>query len=324
MESSFKNLELNNNLSFDELLPKILDKNTIMITSKLLIKHNIDKKYTRTFLSMYMIKYNPSDIFSVITNIENKLIDLADKVLSTFNILLDEPNNIHVSKLFVSRFNIFCEFFNGWKKKDKEMLLKILAHSYWELNETSKYIEDNPIWNTEIEKQKQLLESQANKIDSNGSQFIKNYNPPNAHILDDEEIKQIAEKAYWDSYQEELDNNNHNRTLKLLTEIRDRLKNITPNRKDLHIELNEKLDIKLIHREIINNAIDDNIIISIIYFIFEKLQQLQSQEDDNSLLKFKEEIGGKSLAYIFKNVFKRIDKIEDDIKEFYKFMSKKQ
>lgn len=159
--------------------------------------------------------------------------------------------------------------------------------------------------------------------------------------FEDELIKKVEEnmkKAFFDNIARDIENNSFDSSFSLLSEIKQRICALVPNRKDLHKDFEEHLDVDFYRQVHSNGALDINMIHGIINFIIDKIKQFGSLEDEpwNEIWKTQLVVKIKRgdqlntiLPDFFKEAMHRIDKIEHEIAIFkesdlYKYLTEKR
>ena len=71
----------------------------------------------------------------------------------------------------------------------------------------------------------------------------------------------------------------------LYEELRERIADLTPNRNDLHKQLNESMDLDIFKNMLKYNALDDESIHNMILFVFQRLLSLEAPYRDVATLK---------------------------------------
>ena len=159
--------------------------------------------------------------------------------------------------------------------------------------------------------------------------------------FEDELIKNLEEnmkKVFFENIARDIKNNEFNSSFSLLSEIKERICSLVPNRKDIHDEFNENLDVDFYKQIHSNGALDINMIHGIINFIIDKIKQFGSLEDEpwNEIWKTQIVVKIKRgdqldtlLPDFFKEAMHRLDKIEYEIAAFkqsdlYKYLSEKK
>ena len=160
-------------------------------------------------------------------------------------------------------------------------------------------------------------------------------------IFEDELVRRVGEnmkKVFFDNIAKDIERNSFDSSFSLLSEIKQRICSLVPNREDLHKDFNEHLDVDFYKQIHSNGALDINMIHGIINFIIDKIKQFGSIEDEPWNEIWKTQIVVKInrgdqlntlLPDFFKEAMHRIDKIETEIAAFkqsdiYKYLSEKR
>lgn len=102
----------------------------------------------------------------------------------------------------------------------------------------------------------------------------------------EEQIKNTMFKAMRNLLKErvnvnsKLDEKDVDWLVSLCTELKIRMNNLTPSRRDLHIELENAIDVKLIRQMLLHDAFDKEEARKIVDFIFERLKLLCAPSED--------------------------------------------
>lgn len=180
-EIKFNKLSESLLLSISKLEPDF-DKITNLLQNKIFLKENKDflsiiginlNQYElRMFLSIFMIKYCPNEIFQEKKELEENLIINSSNLVEDYLNILKKISNYTD---FPEKIKNFLNIFQIWKEQDKKKFMFILSSTYNELNMTKKQIENTQynsedekerarIWLLEIEKQKKSLEKSVYQI----------------------------------------------------------------------------------------------------------------------------------------------------------------
>lgn len=257
----------NNNLDFlIQLIKSIIDYNKLII-DKLII----DKRIIRKIYSSFLIVNYSSDIFNSPNKddiIEKTIYSKAQKIQKYLKLLENSCKNKNIfetnmySYKFVNSLIDYLKYFDIWKKIDKLFLLKNLYELYFEFEQ---FKQSNNL-DTLIE----------NNVNVNQSNIIYQINK----LKKDKsfEINKELDDAYWFTLKEEIRNNKYDKFLDIMTNIKDLLCIIVPSRIDIHVEINEILDIDYIKHKTNDN--DNKYIFDIINYILDKIESYQSSNDD--------------------------------------------
>ena len=141
------------------------------------------------------------------------------------------------------------------------------------------------------------------------------------------QVKETYEKAFWDNLRHDIENKTYSSFISILGEIKERIANLTPNRADIHKLLDEYIDIELLSQMLKHNVADDTYFFKLSHYIIERLKELEAPVDNESTKKWQNEIDEifkKKIIFIdyfpnfFKKVFIKLEKIENETKEFKK------
>ncbi len=146
-------------------------------------------------------------------------------------------------------------------------------------------------------------------------------------VLDEKSMLEIARKAYWDRFAEELRSGEKREMLySLLGEIRDRLNAFTPRRNDLVGENNAAIDVELLRNEIEGKAFGDEDFLKLVNFIIKRILMFETPAENAVTKKWRDELlgrfGGQTVKYhdllpdLMRGICERLDKIEYDYKRY--------
>ena len=132
--------------------------------------------------------------------------------------------------------------------------------------------------------------------------------------------------VFWDDLQDDIKEEKYDKLLKVLNDIKTRICDLIPNRKDLHKNICDTIDTELIQQMIKHNAIDNNYIFNIIQFIITQLKELDTLRDEPFYEIWREQTNRKLmcdepklhiiLPIFLRESFHRIDKIAFEITAF--------
>ena len=132
--------------------------------------------------------------------------------------------------------------------------------------------------------------------------------------------------VFWDNLQDDIKEEKYDKLLKVLNDIKTRICDLIPNRKDLHKNICDTIDTELIQQMIKHNAIDNNYIFNIIQFIITQLKELDTLRDEPFYEIWREQTNRKLMCHepklhiilpiFLRESFHRIDKIAFEITAF--------
>lgn len=144
----------------------------------------------------------------------------------------------------------------------------------------------------------------------------------------EKQIEDTMKKAFWDLIRSDLskDPQNFDHLVKLISEIRERMKMFTPRRTDIHTEFDEVLDDTFLKHLFTENSLDPNHFFRLIQFLITKVKMYAApyldkdiaEWEQTTIEKMKQTIVYKEfLPFFFEKLYKFIEIIENDIKTFY-------
>lgn len=155
----------------------------------------------------------------------------------------------------------------------------------------------------------------------------------------DERILNAMQIAFWDKLQDELENKEYMSLLQILEDIKDRICDLVPNRPDIHQDMYEHIDTRLLQQMLEHDAVNNNYIFNLIQFIIDTLKNFDSLEDEPYYEIWRESTNKKLhdpnypiyvfLPIFLRETFHRLNKIEHMItlfkhSELYKSLIEKR
>lgn len=139
-------------------------------------------------------------------------------------------------------------------------------------------------------------------------------------------ILEKLKRVFWDKLQDEIREKNYEGLFAVLNEIKERICQLIPNRSDLHNNVNENIDTKLIEQMLKHDALDYSYIFNVIQFIITQLKILDSVRDEPMYEIWREQTNRKItsndprlhivLPIFLRESLHRIDKIAFEISAF--------
>lgn len=317
----------------------------------------LNENVIRIILSAYTIKYYP-DVMNIDreNEISKMMIHRAESLVISMKILngikIGEKFSFASLKCVKKMFNKCLEFakiFNEWKKLDMEAVICNLAKIYIDLEREYNDIKKNP----DDEEKQELLRITTENFESEKEGIInkvRKMNPRNGieifnkyYIFLNQEmdlniykenlsnaIHENITKAYWDTIKSDMLQipPDYSKIISLLDECSLLLKQCTPRRQDLIQEIDNVIEIDTLKHYIENDIEVDEYINKMIIFIFNKIEDYQSQNDKQSLDKFKKDFNelrsqtttklSEILIFFFQGVMPRLISILEMKREFEK------
>ena len=211
---------------------------------------------------------------------------------------------------FFNKLHNYLELFDSWKRIDLEHILFNLTYDYYNLEKKIQekkkdflFIEIKHIFILEQKK----IKNHIRDLDSLNGMFkfneyydlILDYETENGEIENKEKIFALKvskvmnknlKKAYWDLLEDEFDLSNFAKLEKSIYELKELIKSCVPNKKDVHLELNEFLDEKFIIQKLEKKVFSISELSKLFEYILNKLECYQSEYEDEFTIKFREEL----------------------------------
>tara|TARA_B100001094_G_scaffold331814_1_gene401460 strand:- start:9684 stop:10136 length:453 start_codon:yes stop_codon:yes gene_type:complete len=146
----------------------------------------------------------------------------------------------------------------------------------------------------------------------------------------EKQIETQMHKAFWDLISNDLSSEpqKFEHLIILINEIKEKLKSFTPNNKQLKTEIEEALDPEFLKNIFENKALEPTHFFNLILFLIKKLKDYCSPERDSDVKLFETEtfsklndtliIYSEFIPWFFKELYKHLDFIQNDINQFLK------
>lgn len=317
-------------MSFEEIQKFLINQEMYNNVSVFLkqINSEMNPEY---FLTAIAMKFNMKQMVNDSDSSQNSEIFKQIEIMVTmYDDLFDyKKESLDIFKVILERFN---NKFTEWKEADLYNVIEEYAKMFWSL-EIHKKVEG--ITNeqlSEISSQQEKIKDTVIQIGGNNAlDIFNNFSP----VMIDEfsletiknQVKETYEKAFWDNLRHDIENKTYSSFISILGEIKERIANLTPNRADMHKLLDEYIDIELLSQMLKHNVADDTYFFKLSHYIIERLKELEAPVDNESTKKWQNEIDEifkKKIIFIdyfpnfFKKVFIKLEKIENETKEFKK------
>lgn len=285
--------------SFDELC-KIIQNKSVLEISQLLLKainnvYNYNESILnqhRVFLSAYLIANYPDiTLSSNRNNLEEEIYKISIKLINKakqLNELIDTNNilqNIYLYT-FKSTFNQYSILFSVWKHMDKEGIIEMLAIRYDSLKRTLNFIEKESKFDDVVKEDCiKILKNQLIGLEDKVKLMDKNFNLDHFKKYSElrEKIEYNLNKAYWDKISEEMQKDNFEGVINQIKQIINSVCNLVPNRKDIHKEIKDKIDMEIIEQLIENRMFTGKTLLEYTEYLFDWIKKLSSPSRLNDL-----------------------------------------
>jgi hypothetical protein len=319
--------------SFNSYLTNLLENySKYTFENKKLLK-NIDYKFTKKLLTVFLIVKFPKIVFTNKTEYNTKLIESSKKIYDLIvSIVRTESNTLLKMIQLIKHINKYMFDYNLWGMLDKRIntyvLLNIYHSNLINKKELPKDVDEYDVLMASIDNdQKEIIKSVEYMKDENEIKFFNHYKNDISYS------KTIEEKIFLIELKYKLTKNPPDKMVfvELVEKTKECLKRCVPNRKDHHENIDNILDTELMTTYINNDIIDNNYFFNIIQIIIDKVKEYQATADDIELEEFRHkctsslrsnEFYNNFIPMFFIEVLKRLDKIIVERETFIKLLNK--
>lgn len=321
----YDKLQFSKFTQFEDFLNYIQQELVQYIVAQHLQELNLNKNKEinfKNFLSLLTIFYFKNEF-----NCDNTDYSKIEKFINSFN-------NIETKKTI---------FIHNWDNIEK-IVIKIIKNNQNAVTEdyVKIYYNLNKLLNdiNEDDSKKQLEETKNHYYmllkqikGEKTDEYIKEIS---IKLDENNSYDEFRKNVFFDKLEKDLntttnEDNKYDGVIYLLNTIREKLTNLTPNRKDLKNYINEHIDINFIKQKIQNKVFNAMDLQSLLNFIIEQLKTLQAKSDDEELKNWmidieKKYLSNKELNFhtylpnILRNIIEKIEKVEDDVKSYKDFI----
>jgi len=320
-------------LSFDDINKRFVKKSYVHDVTLFLNKvmknvntlYRFNDKTTKVFLISYIILFHSEIINDRKDDFSKKLSLLTQTLVSSFEDLFEKNLSMKSYEVFHENLIKYYSFFEEWKKRDALILIRPLLETCFTID---LYIEELEKSEDKPNKEQDILDlkRQRTRILTNirimsGEDGLKFYKIKELPFFVDEKIftdtEKVVRKAFWDVFEENLNEKKYSQVPELLKDILNLIKTIVKNENFLN-DIHNNINIEVVSTSIENNHfIIDNIKLYM-YYLIEKLTQLQQPSEDKNTKMFLDNINkmindnndlSKILRYFFENYFQKLEKI---------------
>jgi hypothetical protein len=272
--------ELNNesiqSLGFIEFSRLINSSEYISTMKQLLQSFSLDINPRFIYLSYVIYNFKNELFYNSEPFLELILFYKSKKITELFQTLIDskDPGDL------LSEISSFTLLFHKWQTIDASLLKSSLQDSFDELNIVKTLKNTNESLLSSINNKQQFIQRKIELLQKTYKQS------PDTDI---HHCQTISEKASWTLFSEALKRFESNTLTPqdimwitdTLQEILTLLNSLTPNNTFILQENNDSIDIPLIKQRIENNILEPSYLNSLVYFIVNRIQLLQSPSEDS-------------------------------------------
>jgi len=295
-------------------------------------KLNIDYKFTKKVLTIFLIFKFPSIIFTNETEYNESLIQISKSIFDILKKMAHDNTILYNIKLIDYLHKFECRY-NLWSMLDKRINTYVFLKLY----------HSNIINKLEVPTESKLYDTLIKSIDNDQNEivksieFMKDKNELNFfnHYKDNINYsKTIDEKLYLIELKYKLSKSPPDKLIfvELVSKTKHLLKLCVPNRKDHHIIIDTIFDTELMTTYINNNIIDDTYFYNIIHTIIDKVKEYQASAEDIELEEFRNKCNSRLknnefyknfIPIFFIEVYNRLEKIIEEREAFIKLLNNK-
>jgi len=191
---------------------------------------------------------------------------LAQKTVETVLSKKNKENKFETVRVFETAFK-------KWKKDDLEMVLQTYGKSWLELSTLQLNLEeegDAVILQRVLGQKRQILHQVRVLAGQRGVDTVTSYVPIVARA---NRVRAIMKKCYWDMCAKRFNDLDFTDFFNQLNEIVDDMSRLVPNRKDLHKEFGERINVGFIRQQVVNQAFSKEDCNSLFEYISEWLRK---------------------------------------------------
>ena len=276
-------------------------------------KYKPTPRLARLLLTGFLVHAHPTFLTTMVsesidsqgTNEEEEVRKaLTSTVIAKTDTLIETVTNRNPDA-FVQALFEFRTSFEAWKSADRIALLKVLVTSYVNLASSVAQLDSvgatdtdatdstptTPTLRQDLCESMRDVESKALRLGVSKTQFhmhVAVATPlPTSDNEDDHDTAQawdeavaavssVCERAFWDVFTEKLQNGDFEPLRVQLQEVVNKLKALTPNRADLHAQLDEAIDVDLIVQMASHDALDEPTFRRVANTLVDTLMSLQA------------------------------------------------
>lgn len=306
------------------------------------------KPSPRTLLAAFMVALFPGDILEISEEEMEAAGD--DRAL--------DRDCFHGAKGVVARFSsedgaddlagalqalsAFQAKFGEWKEFDRQRVLRTLANAHHQWVASIAHLEASRADTRDPESLQLMVDLAQRQLEANKRRILQMGGPeaweqvqqsPPIQIDLEQIIQELGSKQYWDDFAAELRQTppKYDRIVTLLTEIRDRIKELVPNRSDVQAEVDRSLDVDFIRQMIEFGSFDSEAFFQVFNVIWTYLKTFGAAAAEAEWEEWRQSIlasvGTPDGTYdvllpkIFNRFLRQLDVIEDATHRYRAMMS---
>lgn len=337
--------------SFDSFSSYIQKPSTLKAALQLLKASRCElllKPSPRTLLAAFMVAKFPEEILEIseaemlataddeTRALDRACFDLAKSLVAAFT---DEAATLEQCLPILSRFQ---DLFVEWKEYDRQRMLLSLADAHFQWVASLKHLEDSRAGTRDPEGLEEMVVSVQQQMEANKQRILQMGGPgaleqilstPPITIDLDQLVMEVGSMAFWNQFAEELRQTppKYDRIATLLTEIRNRLVALVPNRPDVQRSIESSFDVEFISQMIQFNSFDAASFQSLFNTIWTHLKNFGAAAAEAEWSEWREQMLAKAssgtitwdilLPEIFNRFLVQLDAIEEATRRYRDIMA---
>jgi hypothetical protein len=300
------------------------------------------KPSPRTLLAAFMVALYPVDILEVAESDLQALTEERALDRECFAAAKEVMTRVEDGTdliAFLSSLDRFQAKFAEWKEYDRKRILLNLANIHHQWTASLEHLERSRADTRDPESLQIMIDSVQRQIDANRRRIMQMGGPeawdqvlatPPIPVDLEAIIQEVGSKKYWDEFADELRTGRYDRVIVLLVEIRDRLKQLIPNRSDMQAEIDRALDIDFIRQLIHFESFDGVAFLTIFDVIWNQIKMFGSASAESEWTEWRDKILAQAqqatydvlLPEIFNRFLRQLDIIEDQTQRYREMMTR--
>lgn len=304
------------NLDYSSIMKKVIDKKLLINMDIFMLfvnrylnpeKTTISKSTTRIFLSLYLIKYHGSEIFTTVSKkIRDQLYNISTHLIDFLNssFLMDNNYKRFSMYMFGIMFNDYHILYKIALEQDRQGLIADLYRNYTNIKTTRKFVVESSKY--DHQQKLAVIEELDRELKETKSclKFVdKNYDSNNFdHIVSiEDEITNRIKEEYWQNLLKELNEENFTTLVQNLIELKNIIVSLYPEKSNsssvktksqMKYDLDNKIDIDQLQTDLKSKNLTKIDIYDMAYYLFQSVIYLQAFCRDVDTSKFWHNLAG--------------------------------
>jgi hypothetical protein len=312
---------------------------TINNALSILSNEGIAYNSKRFLMAFYMYYFTEE----VIDNIFVPIYFISKSLVMSLRAYEDNPGN-ETQEVFLMYLDLYEAEYGDWIKKDREKIINNMLIQFFDLKNTLSNLDNKVHRSLKVDGKtslclKNIMKTVRKRLGFfNASCKIEEYEVKMGGdiriILDTikaknmsgfevcgSETDMIAKKAFWDHMEFVLKTNPADTEIyKIITEIKNKMKELVPNRSDIHAYYDEYLDEEFIRQIVVNRANSSDTLNNLVCFTMERLKELDHSRGISQINNWLDNWNKiqkccfdlhEILPYCFRDIINRVERISN-------------